>query len=260
MYSVAATSGGCVTNTNMLTGLRKVLDANGNMVDHPAHFTASEIATTLPNELEKKGLTWKYIAETIPNDTMDQLLTLLENNTDGTLDCMDVATSLPSFKQNFISTVPDLPTNLPALLAQGQVGNVVWIKPAAKNCEHPGVASVQTGADWTKAVVNAIGASPYWGKCAIFITYDDFGGFYDHVSPPQVDAMGLGFRVPCTILSPYAKKGFIDHTQYEHSSMLKFSEKLFDIAPMTARDAAANDMMNAFDFTQTPRDFSEFKF
>ena len=108
--------------------------------------------------------------------------------------------------------------------------------------------------------MNEIGSSQYWSKCAIFITYDDYGGFYDHVPPPQVDQLGLGFRVPCTVVSPYAKKGFVDHTQFEHSSLLKFAETLFGIPAMTARDAAAADMTDAFDFTQTPRDFSEFRF
>ena len=107
--------------------------------------------------------------------------------------------------------------------------------------------------------MNAIGASQYWDRCVIFITWDDFGGFYDHVPPPQVDSMGLGFRVPCLIVSPYAKKGYVDHTQYEHSSICKFAESLYDLPAMTARDAAANDMMNAFDFTQKPRPFSDFK-
>src|SRR5262249_48668145 len=95
--------------------------------------------------------------------------------------------------------------------------------------------------------------------CAIFITWDDFGGFYDHVPPPQVDYLGLGFRVPCLVVSPFAKKGFVDHTQLEHSSLCKFAESLFGLPAMTARDAAAKGMMEASDFKQTPRKFSEFK-
>ena len=105
-----------------------------------------------------------------------------------------------------------------------------------------------------------VGASQYWGSCAILITWDDYGGFYDHVPPPQVDDLGLGFRVPCIVLSPYARKGAIDSTLYEHSSCVKLAETVFGIPAMTARDAAANDLTNAFDFNQAPRDFSEFYF
>src|SRR5581483_6403688 len=144
--------------------------------------------------------------------------------------------------------------------AQGQVGHVTWIKPSPFNCEHPGISSVKTGTEWTRKIVNQIGASQYWGRCAILITWDDFGGFYDHVAPPQVDNLGLGFRVPCIVVSPYAKKGAVCHTQYEHSSMMKFAETVFGLPAMSSRDAASGDMTDCFDFTQTPRDFSEFHF
>jgi phospholipase C len=259
MYSVAATSGGRISNTDITKGTCQVVDVSGNIHDHSPHFTAGEIPTTLPNELEKKGLTWTYLDEMGPNTGLNQILNLLENNNDGTLNCMDVASSLPDFNQRY-SQPADLRQSLAGLLAAGQAGNVTWIKPMSQMCEHPMISEVPIGVDWTRQIVNAIGQSQYWGHCAIFITFDDFGGFYDHVPPPQVDVMGLGFRVPCMIVSPYAKKGFIDHTQYEHSSMLKFAERLFDIKPMTTRDAASADMTDAFDFNQTPRDFSEFHF
>src|SRR6202040_3157071 len=132
-------------------------------------------------------------------------------------------------------------------------GNVTWMKPEPGVCEHPGISEVQNGAEWTRQVVNAIGNSQYWQRCAILITWDDYGGFYDHVSPPQVDHMALGFRVPCIVISPYAKKGFVDHTQYEFSSMLRFAEADLGLATLTARDKGANDMMGAFNFGQSPR-------
>jgi phospholipase C len=259
MFSLAASSGGRVTNTSILSGVCQVVGPNGQLVNHPPHFTAAEIPTTMPNELEKKGLTWAYLDEAEPNDPLDVILGLLENNADGTLNCMDVAVSLPDFNQRY-QTVQNLTSSFPGWLAAGNAGNVTWIKPTTKYSEHPALSEVQQGADWTKQIVNAIGASQYWQDCAIFITWDDFGGFYDHVPPPQVDALGLGFRVPCLVISPYAKKGAIDSTLYEHSSLLKFSERVFDIPPMTARDAASADMTDAFDFTQPPRPFSDFKF
>jgi phospholipase C len=95
---------------------------------------------------------------------------------------------------------------------------------------------------------------PDWNRTAIFITWDDFGGLYDHVPPPQVDAFGLGPRVPLIVISPWVKPGHISHTTYEFSSFLAFLERLYGIEPLTKRDAAANDMFDMFDFTQTPLD------
>jgi phospholipase C len=102
-------------------------------------------------------------------------------------------------------------------------------------------------------MLNALMRGPAWASTALFLTWDDFGGFYDHVAPQQIDGFGLGFRVPLLVISPYAKKGYIDHTPYEFSSMLRFAEDILGLAPLTKRDLGANDMFNAFDFTQQPR-------
>ena len=86
----------------------------------------------------------------------------------------------------------------------------------------------------------------------MFLTWDDFGGFYDHVPPPVVDHFGMGPRVPLLIISPYARKGYISHTPYEFSSFLKFVERRYNLAALTDRDKAANDMLDSFDFQQEP--------
>ncbi|HZV02649.1 MAG TPA: alkaline phosphatase family protein, partial [Planctomycetota bacterium] len=198
---------------------------------------------------------WRYFSEG-SNNVLGSIMTTVENNY-ASIEMIQVASALPDWSQNFDQTAA-LDQNLASLLAQGKAGNVTWIRPSALVSEHPGLSNVPDGVAWTKAVVNAIGQSQYWDHCAIFITFDDYGGWYDHVAPPQVDQFGLGFRVPCIVVSPYAKKAAIDHTQLEHVSMLKFAEKCFNIAPMTARDAAANDMTDAFDFTQPARPFSDF--
>ena len=90
--------------------------------------------------------------------------------------------------------------------------------------EHP-AASVCVGENWTVDLLNQLGASPLWSSTAVFITWDDFGGFYDHVSPPSVDGYGLGARVPFIIVSPYALAGHIDSTQGEFASVLQASSK-----------------------------------
>jgi phospholipase C len=115
---------------------------------------------------------------------------------------------------------------------------------------------VDTGPDWVTSVVNAIGESQYWDSTAIILTWDEWGGFYDHIPPPQLDYQGLGFRVPYIVISPYAKQGYVSHTQYEtYGSTLKFIESTFGLGSLGTTDARANNITDAFDFTQTPRAF-----
>jgi phospholipase C len=130
----------------------------------------------------------------------------------------------------------------------GDLAQVTWITPPVGYNEHPGGPSVCMGENWTVSLVNAIMRSRFWRSTAIFIVWDDFGGFYDHVPPPHYDVMGLGPRVPLLIISPWAKKGYIDHTTYELSSPLKFIERAFGLPSLTERDAQSDDMLGAFDF------------
>ena len=95
--------------------------------------------------------------------------------------------------------------------------------------------------------------SSAWDSSAFMLSYDDWGGWYDHVVPIQVDQYGYGPRVPTLLISPYAKTGYIDHTVLDFTSMLKFIEQNWNIAPLAERDTNANNFLSAFDFTQTPR-------
>lgn len=138
---------------------------------------------------------------------------------------------------------------------RGNLSEVTWIVGAPGGDEHP-PANIQDGANSVaNDVVNLLGASGYWDSVAIFVTWDDFGGFYDHVAPPQVDNYGYGFRVPCLVVSPYAKAGFIDGTLNDHTSILKFVEIRHGLSPLSSRDAAANGMLEAFDFSKPARAF-----
>jgi phospholipase C len=94
--------------------------------------------------------------------------------------------------------------------------------------------------------------SAVWKDSVIIITYDEAGGRWDHVPPPRGDRWGPGVRVPAIIISPYAKRRFVDNTTYETTSILKFIETRWDLAPLGSRDSAANNLLNAFDFSQTP--------
>jgi phospholipase C len=100
--------------------------------------------------------------------------------------------------------------------------------------------------------VNAVGQSKYWNSTAIFITWDDWGGWYDHVDPPKIDAMGPGFRVPLIVVSPYARHGYVSHHFHEVSGFIKFIEMNFGLGTLGARDAGSEAFADCFDYTQPP--------
>ena len=129
--------------------------------------------------------------------------------------------------------------------------SVCWITPSVTNSEHP-PQDIPTGMHYVTGLINAIMASPYWNECAIVLTWDDYGGFYDHVAPMSVDTYGFGFRVPTIVISPYSQRGVIVHTTYDFTSLLKLVETAFGLASLTRRDASANNMLDCFNFSQTP--------
>lgn len=143
-------------------------------------------------------------------------------------------------------------TDFMAAAAAGTLPAVSFIKPLGANNEHPGYTDLMSGEQHTLALINAVRNGPNWKDAAIIITYDEHGGFWDHVAPPVIDRWGPGARVPALIISPFAKKGFIDHTQYETVSILAFIEARYHLTPLTSRDKNAANLTNAFDFSVTP--------
>jgi phospholipase C len=129
---------------------------------------------------------------------------------------------------------------------------VTWISPRFEFSEHP-EANFCLGERWSTNVVNAIMRSPMWEDTAIFLTWDDYGGFYDHASPPRVDDFGFGIRVPMLVISPYAKRGYVDSHLGEFSSVLRFIEDNWGLTQLTERDRDARNMSYDFDFSQEPR-------
>lgn len=138
-------------------------------------------------------------------------------------------------------------------LGAGRLPAVVFVKPLGIDNEHPGYATLLRGQQHVEDLVRAIAASPYWTSTAIVITYDEFGGRWDHVAPPASDRWGPGSRVPTVIVSPYARRGHVDHTVYDTTSILKFIETRWRVAPLGPRDAAAHDLTAAFDFSAVRR-------
>jgi phospholipase C len=123
----------------------------------------------------------------------------------------------------------------------GQLPPVTFYKPQGNLNEHPGYAEVLSGDTHLADVVAHLEKSPQWSHMLVIITYDENGGFWDHVAPPKADRWGPGSRIPALIVSPYAKKGYVDHTQCDTTSILRFITRRFDLpvlAGLLARDAA----------------------
>jgi phospholipase C len=194
----------------------------------------------LPDELERAGVSWKYY---VTNDRWQDVLQSVRHVRYG-----------PMWKK-----VQD-PSRFLTDLRAGALPQVSWLIPPEGYNEHPGLGvSVCAGENWTVQQLNAIQRSPYWPHTLVVVVWDDFGGFYDHVPPPQYDIMGLGPRTPALIISPWTRAGSsrdggsIDSTVYESSSVLRVIEQRFGLAPMTTRDATADPLSGALDFTHAPR-------
>jgi phospholipase C len=141
----------------------------------------------------------------------------------------------------------------------GTLPAVSWIVPSQIDSEHP-PASVHQGQAYVTALINAAMKSPDWDSTAIFLSWDDWGGFYDHVAPPFQDYDGNGFRVPLLVISPYARKQYVSHVQYETASVLRFAEDLYGLNQLSKADKrATSPAVDCFDFSQKPRRFVEIK-
>ncbi len=151
---------------------------------------------------------------------------------------------------------------------RGDLPNITWVVPAAQNSDHP-FPKENTGRDitvqgaygpeWVASVVNSIGHSPLWSSTAIFVVWDDWGGWYDHVPPPQLDRMGLGPRVPFIVISPWAKRHHVSHVQHEFGSLLKFTEYAFNLPSLHTTDERSDALRDCFDFSQRPGPFHEIR-
>ena len=154
-----------------------------------------------------------------------------------------------------------------AAAARGRLPSVSWVMPAYAESDHPG-ASLRTGQAWVSSIVDAVMRSRDWKSSAILLAWDDWGGFYDHVAPPRVDRNGYGLRVPGLLISPYARRGYVDHQTLSFDAYLKFIEDVFlrgrRIDPRTdgrpdprpdvrERVKRLGDLRGEFDFSRPPR-------
>jgi len=227
LYLVAGQSGGLV------------LDSRFGVFNFQSQSVKSDDFEfeSVVNELEAAHVSWRYYAGGegfLNNWNPLPAFPYVENNESLVTDIWDTG--------QFVND-----------LKNGSLPSVSWVMPDSDFVSEEPPANVTSGERTVVSEINAVMSSQYWNSTAIFLTWDDWGGFYDHVPPPQVDQYGYGFRVPLIILSPYAKQGYVDNTQGDFTSILKFIETDFNLPSLTSRDAAANDLYGAFDFSQKPR-------
>jgi phospholipase C len=199
---------------------------------------------TLRDLLDDAGLSWRYYAPQVGGSFGGDLW--------NAFDAIRAVRKGPEWGTNVVwpetQVFSDISNNtLPA---------VSWVIPDFQNSDHPGDNS-DTGPSWVAQVVNAIGKSPAWDTTAIVVVWDDWGGWFDHMPPPAPPQFGgLGFRVPMIVISPYAKRGYVTHKQYEFGSIVRFVEDNWNLPQLGTTDVRAADFVNdVFNFTQSPRPF-----
>jgi len=222
-----------------------VIDQQRNINWTGGPFPCFTQFSTIADNLRRAGVSWRYYA-----DAFDAA-----GNGWSSFDTIRAVRYGHGWK-NVITPPQQVLKDVPA----GELAGVTWVTPDALDSDHAGDNS-NTGPSWVAAVVNAIGASPQWDSTAIVVLWDDWGGWYDDAAPPQLDFVGLGERVPCIVISPYARTHYVAHTQYEFGSILKFVEETFGLGPIGPAsfgytDTRAASLTDAFDFTQPPRRFT----
>jgi phospholipase C len=150
------------------------------------------------------------------------------------------------------------PTQIWSDIATGNLPAVSWVNSPAAASDHPQLNDGH-GPSWIASVVDAVGESPYYRDTAVLVTWDDWGGWYDHVTPQEYGVWGRGFRVPLLVASAWSKHGYISHPAHEFGSILKFVEDVYGLPSLGTRDAVSDDLADCFDFTQHPPAFKPIK-
>ena len=216
--------------------------------DHPA----------LTDELNRKSISWRYYTPsagslwTGPNAIQHMCG---PNN----LPPNATACTGPDWVHNVVLEEKQVLTDI----TSGKLAQVTWVIPRGANSDHAGSTATTGGPSWVASVVDAIGNSSYWANTTIVITWDDWGGWYDHVPPMRLinnrsnwgSGYVYGFRVPLIVVSPYARAGYISHTNHDFGSILNLIEKSFGLPSLGYADAYADDLSDCFNFSQTPLSF-----
>ncbi len=215
---------------------------------HTGPFPCFTQFNSMATNLDAAGVSWKYYVTKLRHAGIWSPFEAIKYVRRG-----------PDWQKNIIA--PE--TQVLSDIQNQQLAQVSWVTPSQIDSDHPAAHS-DKGPSWVSSIVNAIGQSSYWNSTAIIVLWDDWGGFYDNAPPPQLDFRGLGIRVPCLIISPYAKPGYISKTNYEFGSILQFMEEAFNVAPLGSpsngyTDTRSNSLDDSFDFSQSPRHFKVIK-
>jgi phospholipase C len=210
---------------------------------------------TLTDLLQAKGVSWRYYAPSAGSiwTAPDAIEHICQQQTiNGILTCTG-----PDWTNNVIIPQSQVLVNI----ANGQLAQVTWIIPSGLSSDHA-LGNDGSGPSWVASIVNAIGNSDYWANTAIIITWDDWGGWYDHVAPKVINdgvswgsGYVYGFRVPLIVVSPYAKAAYISHVTHDFGSILKFIETTFNLPSLGYADSPADDLYDCFDLTHAPITF-----
>lgn len=268
LYLIAAQAG---SSTNVPSGRpwgcdawtgTKVLTLTMKREAGPAVFPCFDFRT-LGDELNAAAKSWSYYApRVVATDTWRHTMFMLQKRhlkraqmpEFGQLWSAYDAIAHDRYGPTWSANVISPPAQFMRDVRAGRLGAVTWIVPDWKDSDHSGSRS-DTGPSWIAALVNAIGDSKFWNSSVVLVTWDDSGGWYDHVPPPQLDYDGLGVRVPLLVVSPFAKRGYVSHAQYEFGGIMKFAEEVFSLPSLASSDHRANDLADCFDFSRPPRAF-----
>ncbi|MGZ5597562.1 MAG: acid phosphatase [Usitatibacter sp.] len=217
----------------------------------PANSTTlpPQTAKTIGDTLTAKGVTWAWYSGAWTQASADR--SVIYNNT---VPNFQAHHQPLNFFARFAPGTADRSTYLKdyndmvAAIAAGTLPAVSFYKPQGNLNEHPGYTDVLSGDQHIADVVAKIQASPIWGSTVIVVTFDENGGYWDHVAPPAGDRWGPGTRVPAIVISPFAKKGFVDSTSYDTTSIIKLITRRFGLEALPGARAGAGDLTNALDF------------
>jgi phospholipase C len=237
---------GCDSPPGTVTGL---LTKSGQYLPSGGPFPCYSYKT-LRDVMDPAHLSWKYYEPVWAQNSSAWIWSAF--------DAIHAVRYGPEWGVNVNGPTSTPETSIFTDITNGTLPAVSWLIPDNQNSDHPDNPPHEfpdTGPSWVAQVVNAVGTSSAWKTTAIVVIWDDWGGFYDHVPPPQLDYQGLGFRVPMIVISPYARAGYISHTQYEPASILKFIENNWGLARIGTNDVRAKDIGGVFDFSKPPRAF-----
>ncbi len=217
---------------------------------------------TLRDLLEAKSVSWKYYTPCFIATTDCPGSKKCSDCAGGLLNAFDLVYPV-RYGPEWDTAVSMPETNIFTDIQNGTLPSVSWVIPDDENSDHIDDTKVDNGPSWVASVVNGVGQSQYWNSSVIVVLWDDWGGFYDHTVPFLRDNMGgLGFRVPCMIISPYAvagsgsRGGYVSHTQYEFGSILKYIENNWSLGRLNTTDVRATSIGDVLNYTQNPRQFT----